>query len=65
MWTPSAVFGLDGSREIPDFSSARGNVQDAVQVFNVCIGKPYQCYMKAKDYTFGIPHRLLGKMYFS
>ena len=30
------MFGLDGSKEILNFRSARGNVQDSVKGFNAC-----------------------------
>ena len=48
----SAVFALDGSREIQDFRSARGNIRDPVQGCNACTDSVTDAVQKLCSYAF-------------
>ena len=55
------MFALGRRREIQDFRSARGNVQDPVQGFDTCNESIADAVRKPQNYTFGIPKRLKEK----
>ena len=55
------MFVLGRRREIQDFRSARGNVQDPVQGFDTCNESIADAVRKPQNYTFGIPKRLKEK----
>ena len=57
----SVVFALSRRREIQDFRSARGNVQDPVQGFDTCNKSSADAVRKPQNYTFGVPKRLKEK----